>query len=470
MIHLGQGSQPFAALSQIRHIIAERRRCADPPNARALGPRLANTRVQYRGFDLRVGPDHQNHLCVIDIFDRGHTHIARAIPGRQCSPIGATFNNTALPFNQGFQRKGCLSGNKITDQTANTFAFHRSSGRSQCLGPFRFAQLSVFANVGCVQALAAQTIPDKARLIGNPFFIHAVMVAWQEPHHFAALRVHSNVGPKRVHHINALRLGQFPRTGGKGIRFRNQCTHGTKINNIALHVGIERFAKVARDLSIFTTTGLAHFVNTGHLSGEAYTAGAGNAPRHVGFDQRPQIQILGCSLGLAETRKIDAISHGLILQITLTALIADRAIKRMVDQQELHHTLTGFLNHRGIRFDHRRLAFWARTQITDLHRARRGGLGWTTHDLHKTHPAVAGNRQSFVVTEPRHFDPNLLTRLDQRHCAIHLDFLAINDDLADVAHRFTLPLTGSQFGCPSESLHFRAHNSFVDQKYRPPLP
>src|SRR3546814_7062567 len=41
-----------------------------------------------------------------------------------------------------------------------------------------------------------------------------------------------------------------------------------------------------------------------------------------------------------------AIGHRLILQIALAALIADRAIERMVDQQEFHHAFARGLDHR----------------------------------------------------------------------------------------------------------------------------
>ena len=60
---------------------------------------------------------------------------------------------------------------------------------------------------------------------------------------------------------------------------------------------------------------------------------------------------------------VDAIGHRLVLQIALAALIADRAIERMVDQQELHHAFArAFLTIGRVGQHFRRLAVRARTQ------------------------------------------------------------------------------------------------------------
>ena len=190
----------------------------------------------------------------------------------------------------------------------------------------------------------------------------------------------------------------------------------------------------------------------------------------MGFDQRTEVQILGRALGFAVAREIDAIGHRLILQVAFTALIADRAIQRVVDEQEFHHPFAGLLDHRGIGLHNRRLAFGAGPQVTHLHGAGSGGLGRPADDFHKTHPAVARDRQTFVVAETGNFDPRLLARLDQGHRALDLDFLAVDDDLADVAHMLTSPSIENRSGSIFESLRVRAHNSFAGPKYRPPAP
>jgi hypothetical protein len=54
---------------------------------------------------------------------------------------------------------------------------------------------------------------------------------------------------------------------------------------------------------------------------------------HDSLDQRTQVLVLHSSFHLNEAAPVTAILHGLVLQITLSALITNWAIKRMVDLQ-----------------------------------------------------------------------------------------------------------------------------------------
>ena len=62
-----------------------------------------------------------------------------------------------------------------------------------------------------------------------------------------------------------------------------------------------------------------------------------NAACHVRCDQRAEVLVLHRALALVVAGQIAAETHGEILQLTLTALVADRAIERVVDQEEFHH-------------------------------------------------------------------------------------------------------------------------------------
>jgi hypothetical protein len=46
-----------------------------------------------------------------------------------------------------------------------------------------------------------------------------------------------------------------------------------------------------------------------------------------------------------------AIGHRLVLQVALAALVADRAVERVVDEQELHHPFARLLDHRRVGAD-----------------------------------------------------------------------------------------------------------------------
>jgi hypothetical protein len=92
-----------------------------------------------------------------------------------------------------------------------------------------------------------------------------------------------------------------------------------------------------------------------------------NAPRHHGLDQRTQVLVDDRALVLVVTAAVEAICHRLVLEIAFAALIANRAIEGMVDQQEFHNALAGLAYPRRIRAnDH---------AIAGRHRTRGDGLG-----------------------------------------------------------------------------------------------
>ena len=125
---------------------------------------------------------------------------------------------------------------------------------------------------------------------------------------------------------------------------------------------------------------------------------------------------------------IEPVSHRLVLQIAFAALVADRAIQRMVDQQEFHHAVAGFLDGLGIGLDDH--------PVADRHRAGRDRLRRAFH-FHKAHPAVAGNGQPFVVTEARNFDAGLFAGLQHGDAVFDLYFGPVDGHFC---HEFQSPL------------------------------
>ena len=64
-----------------------------------------------------------------------------------------------------------------------------------------------------------------------------------------------------------------------------------------------------------------------------------DATRHVGCNQRADVFVRDHALALGEPRDITAVSQCEVLQFTLTALVTNRAIQRVVNQQKFHHRL-----------------------------------------------------------------------------------------------------------------------------------
>src|SRR5690606_30307107 len=134
----------------------------------------------------------------------------------------------------------------------------------------------------------------------------------------------------------------------------------------------------------------------------------------------------GVEAGLAA-----AVAHRLVLQRALATLVADRAVERVVDQQELHHPALRLVGAFGgeLGVDLHALGDHQRAGGLRLHPSRRS--------LHLAHAAVgsghrhldqalatgADRRQQRVVAEPRDLDADLLGGPDHQRALrrAHLD-------------------------------------------------
>jgi hypothetical protein len=77
-----------------------------------------------------------------------------------------------------------------------------------------------------------------------------------------------------------------------------------------------------------------------------------NAPRHMSFDERAEIFVADGALILFEAATVETVGHCLVLQIAFAALIADRAIEWVIDQQEFHDPFLCLDRLRGLSENH----------------------------------------------------------------------------------------------------------------------
>ena len=266
-----------------------------------------------------------------------------------------------------------------------------------------------------------------ARLVGNPLLVDGLVDARQDAHHLAAARVDADRRAQAVHHVDRLGLAKFPRPRREGIGLRGQRAHRADIDEIALQLRGQRMLEIGRDLHVLAATGRAHFRRAADLGGEADATRALDAAVHRGLDQRAQIFVLDRALVLGEAAGVDAIAHRLVLQVALAALVADRAVQRMVDQQELHHAFARLLHHRRTRGDFRRLALGAGTAVAHAPGAACDRLRAALH-LDEAHPAIAGDRQPLMIAEARNLGARRLARLQQRVLGGDIDLFAVDDE------------------------------------------
>ena len=268
-------------------------------------------------------------------------------------------------------------------------------------------------HIGPIEPLALQPVIGEAGAITDPFLVDVLVQARQHPQHLAATGVDPDIAADRIQHVDRLGLAQLPRAGIEGVGLGGQGADRADVDHVAGQFRRDRLFDIGADLHMLTAPGGAELGRAGDLVGEPDAAGAVDAPCHEGLDQRPEILLLDRPLVLLEAAAVEAVGHGLVLQIALAALVADRAIQRVVDQQKLHDALARLVHHLGIGADHHALAAG--------HGAGCDRLGRALH-LDQAHAAIGRNRQALVIAESRDLDAELLTGLQHRRARLDLDF------------------------------------------------
>ena len=130
---------------------------------------------------------------------------------------------------------------------------------------------------------------------------------------------------------------QVERPRPEPVRRAGQRTHRADLHRVAGEVGVERLPRVDADLLVGAALDQLDERVAGDLLGEPGAAGAGDAALAVEQHLAGQWDRLGeGALGAVEAGLGAAVGHRLVLQRALAALVADRAVQRVVDQQQLH--------------------------------------------------------------------------------------------------------------------------------------
>ena len=166
----------------------------------------------------------------------------------------------------------------------------------------------------------------------------------------------------------------------------------------------------------------------GDLVGEPGAAGALDAALAVQQHLARQRDRLGeGALRLDEPRLAPAVGHRLVLQRALAALVADRAVQRVVDEQQLHHAVLRLVGDRGGELgldDHARHDRDGAGRLRLGHPAAVAGV----RDLHQALAAGGHRVEQRVVAEPRDLDAQQLGGPDDQRALGHADLEAVDRD------------------------------------------
>ena len=293
------------------------------------------------------------------------------------------------------------------------------------LVPCRGDQLAVLAHPRAIQPPVDQPIDLIARLVGDPLLVHVVVDPRQDAQHFAAAAVEPDVRPAGVGHVDRERLLELPRPRLEGVRPRCQRADRAQVDDIGAHLVGGGFFEIGGDLHVLAAIERADFVDARHFLGEAHAAGAMDAAGHLRLDQRTHVFLGDGALVLVIAAGAPAIGHGLILQIALAALIADRAIERVVDQQEFHHALAGLADHFAVGAD--RLTLGGRQCAARLR------LGRPRRDFDQAHAAIAGDGQPLVIAEARDFLAGEFAGLQDGGALRDFEFDAVDSEFRHIS-------------------------------------
>ena len=119
-----------------------------------------------------------------------------------------------------------------------------------------------------------------------------------------------------------------------------QRPHGADLHGVAGEIRLERLARGDTDLLVRTAFQQLDERITSDLIREPGAARTQDAAFTVQQNLGRDIDRFGeGSLDILEAGLRAPVGHRLILQRAFTTLVADRAVQRMVDQQQLHHAL-----------------------------------------------------------------------------------------------------------------------------------
>ena len=433
------GAERVAArrdVGQQRRVVAEMivavgqiGRLADQPDREAAHRMpFPKARVDQRRFPARIGAHDQAGIGFLDSGDGRVEQIARAGAGRELRALLAAVDmGRAEGREQVLEHRHRLAVGEIPgdggDAVRSGLA-HPFRDRGERFRPACRRQLAVLPYIGRVEPLAAQPVAGEPRLVGEPLLVDVLVQERNHPLHLAVPGIDPDVAAHRVHHVDGFGLGEFPGPRVEGVGLGGQRADRAQIDDVARQLRGERLLEIGADLHMLAAPGGAELLDAGDLGHESDAARAVDAARHVGLDQRAEILVGHRALVLGEARPVETVGHRLVLQVALAALVADRAIERVVDEQELHHPLARFLDHRRVGADDHAVA--------DRHRTGRDGLGRALH-LDQAHAAIAGDRQALVIAEARNLHAGLLAGLENGDPVLHLD-LAVDRQCCHCAY------------------------------------
>ena len=213
----------------------------------------------------------------------------------------------------------------------------------------------------------------------------------------------------------------LPGAGLVAVGVARERAHGADVNAHPALFAFERaVGPVGEDRRAHAALADAKRLDVHAFVADAHAAETEDAARVVEVDDGGKL-LLGLVLLLFEEAALGgAVAEDHVLQLALAALVAHRAVERVVGEEEFEHGLAGVVHRRRSGAHHH----------PGLHDDRAGGLELGGFfDFHQAHPAGGLEREPRVIAEGRHFDADRLAGLDEQRSRGGLDGPAVHVQL-----------------------------------------
>ena len=341
-------------------------------------PAFPNARVEDGRLVTRAGADDENSVGLIDPGNRRVEKIGCAAKlGVQFRAILAAVDvGRAELAQQRLEREHFFDRRQIADDCPDpggSSGRNFSGDRGESLRPTRGPQPAVDTNKWTIKSLRLQAIDDVPCLVGDPFFVDRIVDPRQDAHDLATARIDPNRGAKRVHHVNRSVLA-YSAAGMEGRRYRGPDANRTEVDKVPLQLRTQSFLKIGV-ISMSSPRPIAPSSGTPATSVTKRTHRVHCNNRFIEVLTSAPIYLSSTARCFRRSERNGGIGHGLILQIAFADLVADRAVGRMIDRQELHRALACLARHRRVRQHDRRFAVRAGAQILTAMAQEAIGLG-----------------------------------------------------------------------------------------------
>ncbi len=391
--------------------------------ARAPADRLADAQLDHAGEvpRLAVAGDH-DHVGRVEVGDRravGVEQLPRPAAAHERAAAGGLHD---LAPGEGLLVRllaGCDHRDRAWPVEVRVVAQPACDGLGRGL-PRRLVEPAIAPHErGGVPVVCADVVEREAPLVAEPALVDVGPVARQHAPYPVLAHRRPGVAAGRAEAADRRDVVDLPRPRLETVARRRQRAHRAELGHVPAERARVRALLEGGDDRPRSALARDQELVLGDVRGEPRAAVAEDAALAVERDQRrDRYRLLVRALGQHEARVARSVAEGQVLQRALAALVADRAVERVVDQQELEH--------RPLRVG---CALVARVHLHAVGRGHRARGLQLRHslDLDEAHPARADRgAETGLVTEDRDLDAVRSRREDERRALRHDDLSSVD--------------------------------------------